>query len=220
MLDNKVHVYFMPGMAANPSIFKNIVLPEDIFETHLLDWFTPEKNMSFEDYAKKMNSRIKHSNPILLGVSFGGMLIQEMAKHKPVRKLIVVSSVKNEKEMPRRMLFAKRTKVHRLLPTGLVNNIEILAKYAFGESINKRLSLYEEYLSIRDKNYIDWSIDQIVNWRSGKCPAEIVHIHGERDSVFPIENIKDCITVKNGTHTMIIHRAKWFNENLPTIILR
>ncbi|WP_209403189.1 alpha/beta fold hydrolase [Pseudozobellia sp. WGM2] len=220
MLDNKVHVYFMPGMAANPSIFKNIVLPEDTFEIHLLDWYIPERNMSLEAYAKKMNSRIKHSNPILLGVSFGGMLIQEMAKHRPVRKLIVVSSVKSEMELPRRMLFAKRTKVHRLLPTGLVNNIEILAKYAFGESVNKRLSLYEEYLSIRDKNYIDWSIDQIVNWRSGKCPAEIVHIHGERDSVFPIENIKDCITVKNGTHTMIIHRAKWFNENLPTIILR
>ncbi|MEO1011823.1 MAG: alpha/beta hydrolase, partial [Bacteroidota bacterium] len=51
------------------------------------------------------------------------------------------------------------------------------------------------------------------------CEDGLVHIHGDKDSVFPISNIKDCITVKKGTHTMIIHRAKWFNERLPTIIL-
>lgn len=162
MPQNKIPVYFMPGMAANPSIFKHIRLPEAIFETHLLDWFLPDRNMSFEAYAQKMVERIGHPKPVLVGVSFGGMLIQEMAKHMPVRKLVVVSSVKNEAELPKRMLFAKYTKVHKLLPTGLVNNMELLAKYAFGETVPKRLALYEEYLSIRDKYYLDWSIDQIV----------------------------------------------------------
>ncbi|SHI97231.1 alpha/beta fold hydrolase [Pseudozobellia thermophila] len=220
MSRNKVHVYFMPGMAANPSIFKHINLPEAIFETHLLDWFLPEKNMGIEAYAQKMIERIEHPDPVLLGVSFGGMLVQEMANQMPVRKVVVVSSVKSEAELPKRMIFAKYTKVHKLLPTGLVNNMELLAKYAFGETVPKRLALYEEYLSIRDKHYLDWSIDQIVNWRSSGCRADLVHIQGEKDTVFPIRYIKDCIRVKNGTHAMIIHRAKWFNENLPTIILQ
>jgi len=154
-----------------------------------------------------------------LGVSFGGMLVQEMAKIIQVKKVIVVSSVKSKHELPKRMIFAKYTKVHKLLPTSLVNNVELLAKYAFGESVTKRLHLYEKYLSIRDKYYIDWSIDQIVNWQQEAPPSNIVHIQGERDAVFPLVNIKDCIVVKNGTHTMIIHRARWFNEHLPTIIL-
>lgn len=220
MSDAKIHVYFMPGMAASPSIFKNISLPRDRFETHLLEWFIPDKNMSFAAYAKKMNRQIQHDNPVLLGVSFGGMLVQEMAKNIAAKKVIVVSSVKNSSELPKRMIFAKYTKIHKLLPTGLVNNVELLAKYAFGETVTKRLALYEEYLALRDKYYIDWSIDQIVNWTQPDCVNCLVHIHGEKDVVFPIGNIPNCIPVKNGTHTMIIHRAKWFNEHLPTIILQ
>lgn len=210
----------MPGMAANPSIFENIKLPDEQFVTHTLEWFVPEKGMSLKDYAEKMCTLIKEPDPVLLGVSFGGMLVQEMAKIIPVQKILVVSSVKSKHELPKRMLFAKYTKVHKLLPTGLVNNVELLAKYAFGETVTKRLDLYEKYLSIRNKYYIDWSIDQIVNWDQEVPPNNVVHIQGEKDAVFPMTNIKNCISVKNGTHTMIIHRAKWFNEHLPTIILK
>ncbi|WP_420602151.1 alpha/beta fold hydrolase [Flagellimonas sp.] len=219
MPDNKTHVYLMPGMAANSSIFDDIKFPEDTFETHRLEWFVPDKGMSLSSYAQKMCSNVQHKDPVLLGVSFGGLLVQEMAKHIRVKKIIVVSSVKRSSELPKKMLFAKYTKVHKLLPTGLVNNVELLAKYAFGETVTKRLELYEKYLSIRDKHYIDWSIDKIVNWKQTIPPGNLVHIQGEKDAVFPIANIKNCITVKNGTHTMIIHRAKWFNEHLPTIIL-
>jgi hypothetical protein len=220
MPDHKIHVYFMPGMAANPSIFKNIVLPKSQFEIHLLEWFIPSEGMGISDYAFEMSKKVKHKNPVLVGVSFGGILVQEMGRYIQTKKIIVVSSVKHESELPKRMIFAKYTQIHKLLPTGLVNNIELLTKYAFGEIVTKRLKLYEEYLSIRDRSYIDWSIDQMVNWRQTQILEVLVHIHGEKDGVFPIGNIKNCIIVKNGSHTMIIHRAKWFNEHLPTIILQ
>lgn len=219
-IQNKKHVYFMPGMAANPAIFDKLELPVAIFEKHFLDWSVPDKDISLENYALKMARQIKHEDAVLIGVSFGGILVQEMAKHIKVKKVIIISSVKSNSELPKRMIFAKYTKVHKLLPTGLVNNMELLAKYAFGETIPKRLALYEQYLSVRDKYYLDWSIDAIVNWKQTKYAENIIHIHGDKDPVFPIVYIKDCIKVKNGTHTMIIHRAKWFNEHLPTIILQ
>ncbi|WP_431121790.1 alpha/beta fold hydrolase [Flagellimonas flava] len=216
---SKIHLYLMPGMAANPSIFDGIKLPPETFTLHRLEWFVPDKGMSLADYAKKMVVQVQHENPVLLGVSFGGLLVQEMAQHIKVRKTIVVSAVKHQHELPKKMLFAKYTKAHKLLPTGLVNNVELLARYAFGERATKRLDLYETYLSVRDKRYIDWAIDNIVNWYPPAPVPNLVHIHGDKDAVFPIEKIKDCITVKNGTHTMIIHRARWFNEHLPAIIL-
>lgn len=215
----KTHVYLMPGMAASPLIFENIHLPPDRFEVHLLDWFLPDPGMDLKAYARKMCERVDRPDPVLLGVSFGGMLVQEMAKVIHPVKTIIVSSVKSRAELPKRMIFAKYTKIHKLLPTGLVGNVELLAKYAFGESVTKRLHLYEKYLSLRDRRYIDWSIDQIVNWDQVDPPENLVHIQGERDTVFPLANIKQCIVVKNGTHTMIIHRARWFNENLPGLIL-
>ena len=36
-----IHVYLMPGMAANPSIFEYIKLPEDQFKIHWLEWVIP-----------------------------------------------------------------------------------------------------------------------------------------------------------------------------------
>ncbi len=141
----KIHVYFMPGMAANPSIFKNIELAPDQFTIHHLEWFVPRRGMDLADYAMEMCRKIEHPNPVLVGVSFGGLLVQEMARYIEVRKVIIISSIKSKQELPKRLIFAKYTKIHRLLPTGLVNNVELLAKYAFGETVVKRLELYEEY---------------------------------------------------------------------------
>ena len=219
MSGSKIHVYFMPGMAANSSIFKNIQLPSEQFETHRLEWFVPKRGMTLEEYAKQMCAEIRHPYPVLLGVSFGGILVQEMARYIGARKVIIVSSVKSKNELPKRLIFAKYTKIHKLLPTGLVNNVELLAKYAFGETVTKRLDLYEQYLSVRDKYYLDWSIDQIVNWKQRDYISDIIHIHGDKDAVFPIQNIEECIRIQDGTHTMILNRFKWFNQRLPTIIL-
>ncbi len=219
MQKTKIPVYCMPGMAANSSIFEFISLPEDTFKMYYLDWELPKKKETLLEYALRFSKKIKHNNPVLIGVSFGGILVQEIAKHISVRKIIIISSVKCKRELPKRMIFAKYTKVHKLLPTGLVNNIELLAKYAFGETVIKRLELYEKYLSVRDKNYIDWAIDCIVNWNQKEPLPNTIHIHGEKDAVFPLAYIKDCIVVKGGTHIIVINRAKWFNEHLPELIL-
>lgn len=214
----RIPVYFMPGMAASPLIFENIRLPEDRFEIHYLEWILPLENESLKDYAVRMSASIKHKAPVLVGVSFGGMLVQEMAAYVHPRKIIIISSVKCREELPARMLFARYTRVHRLLPTGLVNNVELLAKYAFGEAVAKRLQLYEKYLSVRNKKYIDWAIDAIVRWDRDEVLPGIIHIHGDKDPVFPIARIKDCICIEKGTHIMIINRYKWFNKHLWSLI--
>ncbi len=115
-----IHVYLMPGMAANPTIFEHIKLPEDQFEIHWLDWIIPLKDESLTDYAKRMTKQIKHDNIVLLGVSFGGILVQEMAKFVKVRKLFVVSSVISKNQLPKRFKIARKTKAYKLLPTQLI----------------------------------------------------------------------------------------------------
>jgi pimeloyl-ACP methyl ester carboxylesterase len=215
----KIPVYFMPGLAASSTIFEYIALPEDQFEMVLLDWFLPENKETLQQYALRMTKQIKHENPVLIGVSFGGILVQEMSTLIPTRKTIIISSVKSNKEFPARMLLAKKTMAYKLIPTSLVANIETLVRYAFGENIvAKRIKLYEKYLSLREKSYLDWSIENVISWSRTKPDENVVHIHGDKDGVFPIDKIKNCIVIKGGTHIMIINKFKWFNENLPTII--
>ena len=216
---NKIHVYLMPGMAANAGIFEYIKLSEDRFQIHLLEWVIPTMAESIASYAKRMTLKIEHSNPVLIGVSFGGVIVQEMAKQISCRKLIIISSVKSKAELPRKMRIAKITRAYKLLPTQFVSDFEAFANYAFGDTIKKRVNLYKKYLSVSDKKYLDWAIHNMVCWEQEKGIPNIIHIHGDKDPVFPIKNISNSIVVKGGTHIMIINKYKWFNENLPKLIL-
>jgi pimeloyl-ACP methyl ester carboxylesterase len=215
----KIPVYFMPGLAASSAIFERIQLDEVVFEVHLLEWEIPRQRETLHSYAKRMSSKIEEENVVLVGVSFGGVLVQEMAPFLKVRKLIIISSVKTNLEVPLRMKIAKSTKVYKLVPTTLLQNIEVLSNFNFGSAIQQRLKLYEKYLSVRDKNYLEWAIEQMLLWNRIKADKKVIHIHGDADEVFPIKNIKDCIVVKGGTHIMILSKYRWLNDNLPKIIL-
>ena len=216
--EERIHVYFMPGMAADKEIFQNISLPEEKFDVHFLKWKVPEANESLETYAKRILKDVKHANPVLIGVSFGGVIVQEMAKHIDLKRLIIISSVKCSDELPPHMKFASRTGLFKLIPTGLADYVDYFEKVAVGDFLKKRAKLYKQYISITDKRYLNWAIKNMVNWKCEKPDERIIHIHGDKDEVFPFKNIHGAIVVKGGTHIMIINRFRWFNENLPDII--
>jgi pimeloyl-ACP methyl ester carboxylesterase len=216
---NKIPVYFMPGLAASIAIFERIKLTESEFEMFFLEWEIPNDRETLQEYAKRMTEKIVHENPVLIGVSFGGILVQEMAKFISVRKVIIISSVKSNMEFPKRMVLAKSTKAYKLIPISLVQNIESLARFSFGKKVNERLKLYEKFLSVRDKRYLDWAIEQVILWERTVADPSVIHIHGDADDVFPIKYIKDCIIVAGGTHVMILNKYRWLNANLPQIIL-
>jgi len=214
-----IHVYFVPGLAANSSIFEYIELPKDKFQIHLLDWMIPSTGETLNDYARRLADQVKHDNVVLLGVSFGGVVVQEMAQFLSLKRLIIVSSVKCQRELPRRMRYASRSRLFKILPTSLVNHVDLLGKLAIGDFAKKRVELYKKYLSVTDTRYLDWAIENMVCWDKREPMQEIVHIHGDKDEIFPFKYIEGCITVPGGTHVMIINRFRWFNENLEEIIL-
>jgi pimeloyl-ACP methyl ester carboxylesterase len=183
---SKIPVYMMPGLAASSNIFERIVLPDAIFEIVLLEWEIPLDNETLAEYAKRISKKIIHPNPVLIGVSFGGILVQEISKCINTRKVIIISSVKSNLEFPRRMKVAKTTKAYKLIPTNLLANVESLSKFSFGTTINKRLKLYEKFLRVRDKLYLDWAVEQIILWDRTIVDENVIHIHGDEDDVFPI----------------------------------
>lgn len=216
----KIPVYYMPGLAASPMIFENIKLPEDRYECYYLEWLLPETpDEPLVHYAERICKGIKHENPVLIGVSFGGIIVQEMAKIVKARKVVIISSVRSNTEFPKRMHFAKRTRAYRFFPTGLMQKIGWLARVFTGNNaITKRLSLYDKFMSVRDKKYLDWAFKTIINWDCTEPDMNVVHIHGDADEVFPPKFLKSFIPVKDGTHVMILTKGKWLTEHLPELI--
>ncbi len=216
---HKTHVYFVPGLAANTSIFSKIRLPEEQFVMHLMEWKIPLSQETLQDYAKRMTLEITEKQIVLIGVSFGGVMVQEMAQFLDLKKLIIISSVKSNEEIPSRLKFLKKTKAYKLFPSSLMSHLEILNKFSFPHNIKHRLDLYEKYMSVRDKKYLDWSIEQMLLWKRTNPDDKVIHIHGENDEVFPIKNISNAIKIPGGTHIMILNKYKILNELLPQIIL-
>ncbi len=216
MNSEKIHVYFVPGLAAGSEIFRNVKLPKK-YEIHILEWLIPEKNESLQAYAKRMAFCIKEKDAILIGVSFGGVVVQEMNDFLKLKKLIIISSVKTRSELPRRMKLASFTKAYKLIPTSLVLSVEDLTKFSIGPKTKKRLSLYQQYLHVRDKQYLDWALEKMITWDQKEKIEGIIHIHGENDMVFPIKYIDGCAVIKGGTHIMILNKGRKISDKLLQI---
>lgn len=210
----------MPGMAANPTIFERIELPKAEFKIIWLSWKIPAKEETLSSYARRMVEEVVKNEPVvLIGVSFGGVLVQEMSKLVSVKRLIIISSVKTKHELPKRMKIARDTGVYKVLPTGLLNYMTHIEKLPLGDLVSKRLKLYQHYLSINDREYLDWAIKEMLCWNQTQPIKDIIHIHGDEDLVFPIKNIENSIAIPKGTHIMILMKSKWFNKHLPELIL-
>lgn len=221
MEHTKIPVYFVPGMAAGKEIFKNINLPEDRYEMQVIEWLIPEKGESMPHYAKRMAAYVTQPEAVLVGVSFGGVVVQEMAAFLTLRKVIIISSVKSQAELPGRLHFARKTKAYKLLPTGWMLDADDLTKFAVGPRSKKRLSLYQQFLHVRNKQYLDWAIAHMVNWPRTEIDEEVVHIHGDEDLIFPFKNItkkEDCFVLEGGTHIMLLNKGAEVTKTLRQII--
>lgn len=217
MRTEKTIVYFVPGMAAGGEIFQNIRFPEEQYQIRVLEWLIPNKSESLKEYAHRMALRIKEPNSILIGVSFGGVVAQEMTQFLKLKKVIIISSVKTRHELPRRMKMAALTKAYKLIPTSLVLSVEDLTKFSIGPRTKKRLSMYQQYLHVRDKYYLRWALEKMVTWDREEQLPGVIHIQGEKDGVFPLKYITDCKVIHNGTHIMILNRGREISQLLLQI---
>lgn len=218
MSTSKTHVYFVPGMAAGSEIFRNILLPQPNFKIHIIEWLIPEKNEPIDAYARRMAKFVIEPEAVLIGVSFGGLVAQEMSFFLQLKKLIIISSVKTRSELPNRFRLAQKTLAYKLVPTSLVLSAKDLTKFAIGPKTEKRLKLYQQYLHVRDKDYLDWAIENMVSWERNEAVEGVVHLHGNKDIVFPIKYIKDCQTIEGGTHIMLLSKGHVITQKLIEII--
>ncbi len=210
----------MPGLAANPKIFEFLKLPED-YEVFWMKWINPKKNETIQNYTQRLiQEQIHHPLPILLGVSFGGIIIREIAEQIPVKKLILVSTVKTHREFSPFFKKALQYKLYKFFPSRAMAYVDLMEKFAFTRRFKQKMKLYQKYMDVNEKHYLDWSIKTILHWQQNDFPTtDFIHIHGTKDKVFPIKYIKEpVIKIENGRHDMIIFKSQWFNRNWDKLL--
>jgi pimeloyl-ACP methyl ester carboxylesterase len=213
----KHKLYLVPGFLTDKTIYKSF-LEDDRFDVEVLEFIsTLSKEETIESYASRLFETIDKTQPFsILGTSFGGLLAVEISKIVKPEKIIFVSSAKNRKELNPLMKVSGSSNL-----LDFVSDSFVKKTITTGYSIGKKLVTPIKEIHSEDienmVNRIDgrlekWIIKKINNWQGENPIVNYLHLHGDKDPVFPIKNIENCITIKGGTHNMIVNKSEEIKE--------
>ena len=192
-------LYVVSGLGADFKVLQKISFPENL-DVVFLEWLIPQKNEDFSHYIRRMADRIDGSEPFcLLGYSFGGIIVQEIDRIKPAEKVIILGSIKSDREKSRLIKFGELTKLPRVLPSRMFN---ARSAYFYGmirSFIDPKKPKLMEYFTVRDPYYLKWSIEQISNWKFRENP-KVIQILASKDIVFPPKYSHPDYVIENATH--------------------
>lgn len=206
-------IYLIPGVGATDRIFENLDL--EGFDVVHIKWPKHKKDETVQQYVKKLVPQIKtDTKPILIGMSFGGVVAVELSKLINPEKTIIISSIKTFHERPLKLMFLNSIKFHRLVSGKLLLKFRFWMQLLLGKLSNHDFKLIEEMLKDINVEFNEWAVDQVIHWNNETIPENIVHIHGTDDKIFPDYYVKDAILIKGGTHFMVVNRAKEISKIL------
>jgi len=143
----------------------------------------------------------------LLGVLFGGMVAVEIAKHIPIDKLLLLSTVKTRFELSSYYRFVGRLGILRFIPDYYFTRANRLTLWLFGVRDRAEQELMRQVLNETSPSFVKWALQHVVRWKNTECPARFTHIHGTKDRLFRVSSIKNAVLVKGGGHFMMLSQA-------------
>lgn len=210
----KKTIYLFPGVGCDDKVFKNLELPD--YEMVPVMWLSPLEGETLKEYVKRLLPQITAPEPILLGLSFGGIVSIEVSKLIKTHKVIIISSIKTYHERPMKMSLLYLMKFYRILPARLAVRFRFWQRWAIGNLNYDEKNLVEEMIENIDLRFNKWAVDQAIHWDNTEIPKNIIHIHGDEDNIFPHIYIRNYHRIRGGTHFMIVRHAKQISH----IILR
>lgn len=209
-------IYVLSGLGADKRVFKYLDFSD--YEVTFIDWIIPIYSEKIEDYAKRLSNVITCQKPIIVGLSFGGMMAVEVGRLLETEKIIVIASAKTKNEIPFYYKLAGTLKLHKLLPTKLMKQANFFSYWLFGVSSKEDKKLLTEILHDTDEVFLKWAINTIVTWKNNFVPINTKHIHGTLDRILPIEFVKCDIRIKSGGHFMTINKFDELNIEINKLI--
>jgi pimeloyl-ACP methyl ester carboxylesterase len=200
-------IYSISGLSADQRLFERLDLPGVEFVPR--PWLAPLSEEKIDAYAGRMNEGVRADHPVLMGVSFGGMMAIEMAKQLPGATVIIVSSVGVRQQLPGWMRLSGALYLDKLLPVGSRKKSSLfdgLENYVMGIETEEDAELSRSFKNNVSMDYLKWAIHHILHWQNQWLPSSFFHIHGGRDHMFPIKNLQPTHVIPDGGHFMVYNR--------------
>lgn len=215
-----IKVYFISGMCYNCKVFDKLRLPKGYRKVYI-EWYTPRPDELLSEYARTMAKAIDTSCPfILIGYSFGAVIMQEMSLFLKPEKCIIISSFKSKKEIPLLFQAVRKVNLMEYMPKRFFSSTDFITN-AFNHLVyNASNSDLAEYMTVTDPVYIKWAVEQITDWIPDNKNEHLYHIHGTADQIFPYDRIENVFPVEGGDHLMVVKKADVVSSILDIILLK
>jgi len=201
-----MNLYCISGLGADKRVFAKLDL-QDVSMVHF-DWPVHDENDTLSSYALKVSALIAEDDPVILGVSFGGMLAVEIAKVRPVKKVVIVSSAKDSSERPFAPWIVKQVINSGIVPLSFYTWPNIVLYKLFSTETEEDRKLLKNIILDSDARLVKWAISAILSWDNEVVPDKVVHIHGKVDRMITPRDIQADEWIDDGGHMMIYNRAE------------
>lgn len=210
-------IYCISGLGADERVFQKLKFKG--YQPIHIRWLEPKTGESIKDYTERLTHQIKAEKPILIGLSFGGIIAVEMSKQIAIEKIILISSTKNRQEIPFYFKMFRWLPIYLLLPAKfLLWMAKFIASWFFSLKTIDERKLLKAILFDTNARFVKWAIHQIVTWNNELIPENTYHIHGESDRVFPYQFVHEDFNIKHGGHLMIMSQAEYISNLIQKII--
>ncbi len=212
------NIYCISGLGADRRVFEKLKFKG--YQPVHLNWLAPHKREKLTDYAQRLAAEINDPEPILIGLSFGGIVAVEIANQMKIEKVILISSTKTTREIPWYFKIFRWLPVHLLIPfKSLLWAIYLPINCFFSLESEEEKKLLKAILIDTDAKFLRWAINRVVYWKNQTIPNNIYHLHGTSDRIFPFTFTEPDFTIEKGGHFMIMNRATEISQLIERIII-
>jgi pimeloyl-ACP methyl ester carboxylesterase len=213
----KHNIYLFSGLGADERVFKNLRFPES--QVRHIRWPTVTPQTLREDFLGEIKAQITtNRNNVFLGVSFGGLIAQDIAASLSPDILIIVSSVINQSEIPKLYRGGLARIALKLTPNFFLNKPNVLINYMFSVATDEGRKTLHDIIRDTDPTFFRWAVKYLQHWKGTNQPASkrFYRIHGSNDRVFPSVLPNSPVEFIAGGHFAIYEAAAEVNYCLKS----
>lgn len=201
-------LYFISGLGADHRAYMFLNFEE--YECKYIQWVQHEENDTLAEYAKKLLTQFDTSKPvIIIATSLGGMLAVEINKLIEVKHTFLISTIKTKFEQPTYFKIFRTLPAYKYIPDKVLGNPNFWMKFLFPAGLKLEWkNLFFDMFGKWTPSALRWAMHAVLHWNNTEVIKNYTHIHGDRDIVFPVNQIKNYTLIKNGTHIMVMSRAR------------
>ena len=211
-------IFFIPGLGANEMVFDNIGdLPLDKVN---VKWLDNEGDEHINSYAQKLINIYKISkNDTVAGLSFGGILAQEIARILELEKVILISSFRDNTDLRSVYRFGLKTGLYRLAPNFRIPVIDEIIAYNLNSENQDSKPILKKMLEQTNYELLKWSLQKIAELP--KRPDDNFTIHniiGNNDKILKTWHNDHTTIIEGGSHFMVYEKAEEVTHVISNIL--